>query len=428
MRLALLSIIVLLFAGCSASPPLDDLGAYRLEDGRVVSIRRSEGKTLRYRIYPTGETGRLYYENDGSWVSGEGFSSREPAQLHVRFNADGSFTWMPENSNTQEGRRFLNSEMVEFSSDGVTLRGQLYIPPGSGPFPAVVLVHGSGSQSAIQYFYNGDFLAAKEIATLVFDKRGSGLSEGDFTFDFNQLARDVVAATDVLADHEAIDADRIGLCGYSQGAWVAPLAASLDPRIHFVSVSYGMIESPSDEALWETQQLLRSRGVDDAGILEATPLIRSAVDIVASNFSDGWDEFYQEKAATKDAPWRKKLDGSPVQQLLLYPKWLAKIVGPRLAPDGLDWGYSSDTVLDSLGIPMTWLLGTADSSAPNGETIKKLRAYREAGKPFELILFEGADHGMLEFEDRGGERVYSGYAPGYFQAEAENVLRMSARD
>ncbi len=428
MRLALLTIIVLLFTGCSASPPLDVLGAYRLEDGRVVSIRRSEGKTLRYRIYQTGETGRLYHEKDGLWVSGEGFSSREPVNLHVRFKPDGSFTWMPAETNMQEGLRFLRTETVEFSSNGATLRGQLHLPQGSGPFPAVVLVHGSGSQSAMHYFYSGDFLAANGVATLVFDKRGSGLSEGDSTFDFNQLARDVVAAVDVLAEHGTIDPDRIGLCGYSQGAWVSPLAASLDNRIHFVSVSYGMIESPSDEALWETQQLLRSRGVDDAGILEATPLVRAAVEIVASNFSEGWDEFYQEKAATKNAPWRKKLDGSPVQRLLLYPKWLAKIVGPRLIPDGLDWDYSSDAVLDSLAIPMTWLLGTADSSAPNQETIKKLRAYREAGKPFELILFEGADHGILEFEERGEERIYSGYAPGYFQAEVENVLRMSRKD
>jgi pimeloyl-ACP methyl ester carboxylesterase len=289
-----------------------------------------------------------------------------------------------------------------------------------------VLVHGSGSQSAMQYFYNGDFLAANGVATLVFDKRGSGRSEGEFTFDFNQLARDVMAAARVLADHAAIDPDRIGLCGYSQGGWVAPLAASLDPRIQFVSVSYGMIESPSDEALWETQDLLRSRGIDEAGIGEATPLIRAAIEIVASDFSAGWDDFRREKAATKGAPWRKKLDGSPVEKLLFYPRWLARIVGPRLAPDGLDWTYSSDGVLDSAAIPMTWLLGTADSSAPNSETIRKLRAYRAAGKPYELILFEGADHGMLEFEDRGGERIYTRYAPGYFRAEVENVLRMSA--
>ena len=63
-----------------------------------------------------------------------------------------------------------------------------------------------------------------------------------------------------------IDADRIGLCGYSQGGWIAPLAASMDARVRFVSVAYGMIESPFYEALWETQDLLRSRGVDEAGI------------------------------------------------------------------------------------------------------------------------------------------------------------------
>ena len=112
--------------------------------------------------------------------------------------------------------------------------------------------------------------------------------------------------------------------------------------------------------------------------------------------------------------------------MLSYPKLLTRIIGPYMAPDGLDWDFSSKNILDSLAIPMTWLLATNDSSAPSHETIRKLREYRKAGKPFELILFDGADHGMLQFEEKDGERIYTGYAPAYFQAEVENVLRMSA--
>ena len=274
--------------------------------------------------------------------------------------------------------------------------------------------------------YTADFLATKGVAALVFCKRGTGNSDGDFTFDYAQLAGDVSAAVDFLATQGEIDAERIGLCGYSQGGWVAPLAASLNDRVRFVSVAYGMIESPTDEAVWETQDVLRAAGVDEAGVDEATPLIRAAIDIVASGFEEGWDEFYEQKRATDGAAWRDSFGDNPVGRMLRYPKWITRLIGPRLAPKGLDWSYSSEEVLDALDIPMTWLLAPADASAPNHETIPKLRAYREAGKPFEVVLFDGADHGMVAFEEMDDGRTYTGYANGYFRTEVENVLRMSS--
>lgn len=426
MRNTLLLLLALLVVGCASDTHLHVLGAYRLEDGRVVSIRRSVGDTLRYRIYPTGETGRLFPVENGQWVSGDGFSNREPVALQVAFEETGGLTWHPTEAAQQTGSRFLDVENVEFVSDGATLRGQLLLPRGEGPFPAVALIHGSGDDSAMEFFYSGDFMAANGVAALIYDKRGSGSSEGEFTFDFDQLARDGVAAVGVLASNPAVDPNRIGLCGYSQGAWVAPLAAFKDPRISFVSVAYGMIESPTDEAIWETQNLLRTRGVDEAGVQEATSLIEASVGVVASGFADGWEEFEEAKRSTEGAAWLQKLEGSPVQKMLTYPRWLTKIIGPRLAPKGLDWRYSSDEVLESLSIPMTWLLAAEDASAPNDLTIAKLRKYRAEGKPFELIVFPGADHTMLLFTESDGQRVYTGYASGYFQAEVENVLRMSA--
>ena len=59
---------------------------------------------------------------------------------------------------------------------------------------AIVLVHGSGRDAATQYMYTGDHLPAHGIATLTYDKRGTGASTGEYTFDFELLARDVVAA------------------------------------------------------------------------------------------------------------------------------------------------------------------------------------------------------------------------------------------
>ena len=64
------------------------------------------------------------------------------------------------------------------------------------------------------------------IAVLIFDRRGSGASQGDFqTADFEDLAGDVIAAVDYLQSRPDIDKSKIGLHGTSQDAWIAPIAA-----------------------------------------------------------------------------------------------------------------------------------------------------------------------------------------------------------
>lgn len=108
-----------------------------------------------------------------------------------------------------------------------------------------------------------------------------------------------------------------------------------------------------------------------------------------------------------------------------YPRWLIQWLGPFLSPPGLDWHYSSEAVLAGLDVPMLWLLGAADEEAPNELTIPKLRSLQAAGKPIDLIVFAGAEHGLLMFEERNGGRQYVGYAPGCFAAEVNFARQQS---
>ena len=54
-----------------------------------------------------------------------------------------------------------------------------------------------------------------------------------------------------------------------------------------------------------------------------------------------------------------------------------------------------------------------------------MRRLIDAGKPYSLTVFPDADHGMLTFEDKDGERLYTGYAPGYFTAEVDALKRLA---
>jgi dienelactone hydrolase len=398
------------------------MGAYRFDDGRVISIRRSHDETLRYRAFDTGASRRLYRDGNNRYISGPGFATKAPVDLVVDFHVepDGRathLTWRPQEGPSETARRVGVDVWTNFESDGASLSGRLDLPEGPGPHPAIVLVHGSGDQAATEYFYNGDFFVAHGIAAFTYDKRGTGRSQGEYTFDFQQLARDVVAAVGSLLARPEIDAKQIGLSGYSQGAWVAPLAASLDENVRFVLVSYGMIESPAEEARLETRNLMRKRGVDDEFLTDVDELTRAAVHVVATGFSEGWDDLAVAKKKYKDAEWRRQLSGTTVEKFVKYPKWLLKWLGPGRSPKALPWYYDSTEVLEDLSIPMVWFLGEADESAPNELTLPKLRRWSAQGKPYELVLFPDADHGMLLFDEEDGQRVYTGYVPTYFAME-----------
>ncbi len=431
MRSRPLLVLCLCLAACaSTEPPKGLLGAYRLDDGQIVSIRRSLDNTLRYRIYESGKSGRLYPESEHVYVSGPGFSDREPVSVEVRFASiedgfAGSLEWRSGDANRQNARRIGTEREAFFESRGVRLFSRLHLPDTPPPYPAVVLVHGSGDSPGTEWFYNSDFFAANGFAALTFDKRGSGRSEGRFTFNFEQLAGDVVAAVAYLQSIPEIDHGRIGLAAYSQGAWVAPLAASKHEGIKFVVVSYGMIESPAREARLEMRQLLADAGVSGDDLSAGDELIGAAVNLVASEFKSGWSEFQAAKKKYRDAPWLDHLDGTPVGTLVTWPKFLVKLIGPRRLPEGLEWHYDSTDLLEQSVTPMAWLLAEHDRSAPNEETIATLRSLVDAGKPYSLRIFPDSDHGMLTFEEQDGERVYTGYAPGYFEAEVEALRQLA---
>jgi pimeloyl-ACP methyl ester carboxylesterase len=386
-------------------------------------------------MYDSGASQRLYPSSDSTFVAGEGFSGASPVTLSVRFDTEGSagarwVDWAPVSGNARRAERLPSAEeTVRLTVDGVDLCARLDLPPGDGPFPGVVLVHGSGSDPATQYYYNGDFFVAAGFAALTFDKRGSGCSGGDFTFDYDRLARDVVAAVEYLAERPEVDPERIGLLGYSQGGWVAPLAASMSPDIAFVVVGYGMIESSAVEAELETVALAESRGVSGSELEEVRELTSAAVRIVASGFDDGWEEFHRLRDRYRERSWMDALDGTTVRKLTRYPRWVTRIIGPFMDLDGLDWYYDSGPVLDALDTPMLWILGGRDGSAPNQFTIPRLRAYADQGKPYRLVVFPEADHTMLLFEEVDGARRYTGYVPEYFRTEVEGALEMlRARD
>ena len=405
-------------------------GAYRFPDGRVVAVSPTgEDDTWRVRDFSDGRVHTLHPEGEDLFTVRTGWSSEASEEGSVLF-APGALVWRRGASEVRAERIPLREKAARFRSGDAELHGRLVLPGGPGPHPAVVLVHGSEKEAATVFSHEGWLLAPHGIAVLIFDKRGTGSSEGKFGMDFGQLSDDVVAAVEWLRGQPEIDRERIGLAGYSQGGWISPLAASKTDAVKFVLVGFGMIDSPAEEDRKETLNLLRKKGFGPADLAEAEELIKASHEIISQRFGGGWERVGELKARYKDEPWVDALDDGTAGSLMKYPAWALRLAGPRLMPRGLDrwWFHDSRPVLEKLDVPMLWLIGGDDIEAPNEVTIATLQQLAARGKPFELVVYPGADHGILLFEEKDGERVYTGYAPGYFQKKVEWVRHQTGLD
>jgi pimeloyl-ACP methyl ester carboxylesterase len=108
----------------------------------------------------------------------------------------------------------------------------LTLPPGRGPFPAVVMTHGSGPNTREEFQVFAAYCELLGIAVIADDKRGIGQSQGRYPGEratpasIDVLARDAQAEARYLASLPEIDDARIGVLGDSQAGWIIALAAA----------------------------------------------------------------------------------------------------------------------------------------------------------------------------------------------------------
>ncbi|MGH7127500.1 MAG: alpha/beta hydrolase family protein, partial [Planctomycetaceae bacterium] len=133
------------------------------------------------------------------------------------------------------------------ASTGVTLAGTLTMPEAGGPFPAVVLVSGSGPQNRNEellghkpFLVLSDALTRRGIAVLRYDDRGVASSTGAFaTATSEDFAGDALAGVRYLKTRPEIDPGRIGIIGHSEGGLIAPIAAARSDDVAFIVLMAG---------------------------------------------------------------------------------------------------------------------------------------------------------------------------------------------
>jgi len=252
----------------------------RMETELVVRgdsvLMRMPGADSRY----AARFDRSKRELNGTWMQG-----REKSAVRLYY--------FPMPTATGPGTRLTppyREEEVTFNNPigRLNLAGTFTVPPGKGPFPAVVLVSDMGPQdrdgTAGDYHLMGslaDYLTRRGVAVLRYDDRGVGKSGGSTaTATTAMLVSDVQAAVNFLRSQLEININRIGVIGHGEGANVALLTAAkpLPPAFVVSLAGYGLT---GEQTL--LQQLVdeqREQKVDPAKVQAAYERQRTMYDIM----------------------------------------------------------------------------------------------------------------------------------------------------
>lgn len=209
------------------------VGWYRMPAGDTALVSYSATGGLRlFSLWDTVYAATFVPGADGLLHSGR--PEGPVVEFREREGRVTGFEW-PVGSGTYAERvpgYGYEAEPFSIEVEGVMLAGTVFLPRDrTGPVPGAVIIHGSGASDRDNYWYMMfvDTLVRSGLAVLLPDKRGSGQSGGDwFTTGLGGFADDVAAQVEALRNHSAVDPDRVGLLGMSQGGHIAPMVA---PRV-----------------------------------------------------------------------------------------------------------------------------------------------------------------------------------------------------
>lgn len=386
------------------------VAVYRLDDGRLIDIAPVTGEGLRWRAMD-GRTGKLLQDEAGKWSGAVGWSERPDA-------TDVQLGTCSQQAMTFEGHRgqrlsFATTE-TRFQGNGETLAGKLVMPPGDGPVPIAVMVHGSESSSARTYNYFQRLFPANGIGVFVYDKRGTGESTGKYSQDFHLLADDAVAALKEARRLAGARAGRVGFSGGSQAGWIEPLAATKSDA-DFVAIAYGLADTPLAEDRDQVQLDLIAAGHGADVLAKAREVTDATGAVMVARFKGGYDRLDAVKDKYTKEPWWKDMKGEYTGDLVRYPPIALRVFGP-MHDEGTSWEYEPMPVLQSVKQPLLWIIAGADREAPPEETRRRLLAVAKGKPNVTVVEFPGTDHGIIKFDvEPDGERVETRVAEGYFR-------------
>ncbi|MBX3373652.1 MAG: alpha/beta fold hydrolase [Phycisphaeraceae bacterium] len=279
---------------------------------------------------------------------------------------------------------------------GITLAGTLTRPHGAGPFPAVVLVSGSGPQDRDETVFEhrpfavlADHLTRRGIAVLRYDDRGVGGSGGALTgattMDF---VGDVSAALDFLRAQEAVDPARLGVLGHSEGGIVAPLVADARDDVAFIVLLAGPGVTGEQILYAQGELIARAEGSPEAMVTGNRRLQEQLFAIVL-------DESIEDEAERRS----KAMDAMRASGLIPATDEGEAMIAAQAEALLSPWmryflRYDPAPVLERVRCPVLAVIGENDLQVPAGTNLAAIRAALDRGgnRHADVRMLPGLNH------------------------------------
>ena len=290
---------------------------------------------------------------------------------------------------------------VSFKNKDVTLSGTLLLPTSNGPHPAVVFLHGSGSEGRYAGRFLAEYLTRYGIAALIYDKRGVGKSTGDWKqSNFNDLADDAIAGISFLEQRDDINPAEIGIYGHSQGGMIAPLVASKSKSVAFIISGAGSAVPVYESEINSLVSQLRAKGIQNKDLEEARAFVKIFIEVLRS----GENRRQFEAAATKAQ----------------NKKWYPMLHVPE--KDDWQWAffrsiynYNAADYWAKVSVPTLVIYGERDLYVPVSQSVAAIdRALNQAGnKDYTILVLPRASHAFNLEREIGDSFEWPRLTPGF---------------
>jgi pimeloyl-ACP methyl ester carboxylesterase len=292
---------------------------------------------------------------------------------------------------------YHTAEVTVPSVGQVRLAGTVLMPEGEGPFPAVVLVTGSGPQDRDEalmshrpFLVIADYLARHGIASLRYDDRGFAKSTGSFvTATSADFAADAEAALRFLQHVPGIARDRVGILGHSEGGLIGPMIAARTHDVAFLVLMAGPGMPGDSLNLLQLRRLMQTTGAPTARIDAMVDNNRRMLRAVAGA-RDSADAVARVMAVKQEI-----LAALPEDQRAAAASRFERAIPQLVAP----WmryflTYDPRVALRNVHVPVLALGGTLDLQVPARENLSGIdTALKAAGNTdYRVVALPNLNH------------------------------------
>lgn len=358
--------------------------------GLPVTGLARDGRNVTFTVPAGDSTFRGTLDGDGNRMSGSWTRTGSPEAQVAFVRRQGPIAAAPRARPQLPRPPFpYRAEEVRFANPrapGVTLAGTLALPQGRGPFPAAILISGSGPQDRDESVWShkpfavlADFLTRRGIAVLRYDDRGVGASTGTYSGATSaDFATDANAAFAFLRARPEIDRGAIGFVGHSEGGLIGPLAAADNPQVAYLVLMAGPGTATSSLMEAQRRAIGESQGASAADLDQGEAIQRALFAISAGDLSD----------ADARAAMRTRLE-----EVALPPAQRDAMIERVLDP-WFRWfaRYDPAPVLARIRVPVLALNGSLDRQVIAGPNLAGIRAAMSGNRDVAIAELPGLNH------------------------------------